>query len=257
MSVRHLVVACGLALAAAAVAACGSDSADAGPGADVQPSDEASKTEPACPATAQCFDFTEDSEGWPEVNDDRHFAGRDTYLDGTYRIGARESGSWSLTAPVAASDLADDYGVQVDADATLGQGFPEEAAWGATCWTRPVGQDRIAGFAVYVQPERITLGLYDETTGAFKPLKQRDAEGLAKAGEKSHLTLRCRQDTSSGSAVARIDAALNGAPMLSLEYANSVKTHAWQPADGIGLLAAGKGADVFYDHVVLAPDKLG
>src|SRR4051794_36179088 len=107
MSVRHLVVACGLALAAVTVAACGSDSADAGPGADIQPSDEASKTEPACPTTAHCFDFTEDADGWPEVNDDSHFAGRDTYLDGTYRIGARESGSWSLTAPVAASDLAD------------------------------------------------------------------------------------------------------------------------------------------------------
>ena len=186
------------------------------------------------------------------MNDDNHFAGHDPYLDGSYRLGARESGSWSLTAPMKLSDVSSDYSVQVDADATMSQSFPDEAAWGATCWTRPLASGRVAGFGVYVQPQKITLGVFDQFTGAFKPLKTHDSEGLVKPGEKSHLTMTCREDTAADSPAAAVKVQINGKPTIAVTYARSVKNFGWQTADGIGLLAAGKGADVFYDNVVIA-----
>ena len=191
MSVRLAAVASAFVIAAATLAGCGSDSTD-DPGSEERPTDDASQAAPECPEGARCFDFTEDSEGWPEISDDEHFAGRDAYLDGTYRVGARQPGSWTMTAPVQVSALADDYGVQVDTDATLGQAFPPEAAWGITCWTRKTRQGQIAGFAVYVQLNAVTIGLYDEDTGDFEPLKELEAEGLTTPGEKTHLMLRCR-----------------------------------------------------------------
>ena len=207
---------------------------------------------PKCAPDARCYDFATSSDGWPDINDDNHFAGRDPYLDGSYRLGARQSGSWSLTAPLKVSDLSSDYAVQIDTDATMAQSFPDDAAWGATCWTRPVAGGQIAGFGVYVQPKKVTLGLFDQSTGAFKPLKSNDAEGLVKPGEKSHLTMTCRQDTDAGSPVAAVKVQLNGKPTIAVSYPRSVKNYAWVTADGIGLLAAGKGADVFYDNVVIA-----
>jgi hypothetical protein len=140
----------------------------------------------------------------------------------------------------------------VDTDATMAKAFPDEAAWGATCWTRPVGNGQIAGFGVYVQPEKVTIGLFDQSTGAFKPLKSTDASGLVKPGEKSHLTMTCRQDTSGGGVAADVRVRINGKPTVAVSYPRSVQDYAWQVADGVGLLAAGQGADVFYDHVVIA-----
>ena len=253
MTARMTLVTCVLVLVGAVAGCGGSDaSGDAGP---IEPSGQETTASPPpkCATDARCFDFATSADGWPNVNDDNHFAGRDPYLDGSYRLGARQSGSWSLAAPLKVSDLSSDYAVQIDTDATMAQTFPDEAAWGATCWTRPVGAGQIAGFGVYVQPKKITLGLFDQFTGAFKPLKSDDSASLVKPGEKSHLTMTCRQDTVSGAPVAAVKVQINGKPTIAVSYARSVKNYGWQTADGIGLLAAGKGADVFYDNVVIAP----
>ncbi len=252
MTLRMTVVACVLVLLGAASGCGGTDSSgEAGPDG---PSGVASTAPPPpkCASDARCYDFSTSSDGWPNVNDDNHFAGRDPYLDGTYRLGARQSGSWSLPAPVKVSDLSSDYAVQIDTDATMAKSFPDEAAWGASCWTRPVGAGQIAGFGVYVQPKQITVGLFDQSTGAFRPLKSDDSQGLVKPGEKSHLTMTCRQDTASGAPVATVKVQINGKPTIAVSYARSVKDYAWQTADGVGLLAAGQGADVFYDNVVVS-----
>jgi hypothetical protein len=252
MSARTVLAPGALLLALGLVlVACGGGADDDAPG--VRPSKDASASESACPAKDRCYDFSDDAEGWPVVNDAQHFAGRDPYLHGSYRIGARESGSWSLSAPVRVSELADDYGVRIETDATLGHEFPATAAWGATCWTRDLGQGRVAGFAVYVQPDLMTLGIYDEGTGVFRPLARHAVDSASTPGDKSHLTLRCAQSTSSGGVKASIQAELQDGPTLAVSYARSVKNYAWSPADGVGLLAAGKGADVFYDHVVISP----
>jgi hypothetical protein len=251
MTVRVAVATCVLVLAAASACAGPVGSGEAGPD---KPSGGGSTAPPPpkCAPDARCYDFATSADGWPDVNDDAHFAGRDPYLDGTYRLVARQTGSWSLTAPLAVSDLSQDWGVQVDTDATMAKTFPDEAAWGATCWTRPVGDGQIAGFGVYVQPAEVTIGLFDQSTGAFKPLKSTEADGLVKPGEKSHLTMTCRQDTSSGGLAADVKVRINGKPTVAVSYAQSVKNYAWQTGDGVGLLAAGQGADVFYDNVVVA-----
>jgi hypothetical protein len=248
MAVRLLTASCLCAIALAVLTAC---SGDGGSSAPVGPSAEATATDPACPVHTRCYDFTDDSEGWPEVSDDQHFAGHDVYLKGSYRVGVREPGSWSLTAPLRISDLSPDDGVLVDVDATPARTFPADAAWGATCWTRDLGGGRVAGFGAYVQADALTVGIYDDKTGAFDALQKKTDEGLSKPGKKSHLTLRCVQDTSSGSAVAKIRAEVNGSTAASVTYDHSAGHRAWSVADGLGLVAAGQGADVFYDHVVV------
>jgi hypothetical protein len=251
MTVRMAVVTCALVIAGAVSACGGGSGADDGQG-EAADQESSAAPAPACATNARCYAFATSSDGWPDVNDDRHFAVQDPYLDGSYRLGARQSGSWNMAAPVGVSDLSADYSVQVDADATMAQAFPDEAAWGATCWTRPVGEDQIAGFGVYVQPAKVTIGVFDQFSGAFRPLKSNDAEGLVVPGEKSHLTMTCRQGTDAGSPVAVVQVELNGKPTVAVTYAKSVKNYSWQVADGVGLLAAGKGADVFYDNVVIA-----
>jgi hypothetical protein len=252
MTVRVAMATCVLVLVGTVSGCGGSAGADAADSS--KPSDLETTTAPApkCAANARCYSFATSSEGWPDVNDNDHFASRDPYLDGSYRLGARETGSWSLAAPLKVSDLSSDYAVQVDADATMAKTFPDDAAWGATCWTRPVADGQIAGFGVYVQPKKVTLGLFDQSTGAFKPLKSIDSGGLVKPGEKSHLTMTCHQDTESGATVAAVKVQINSKPTIAVSYARSVKNYVWQTADGVGLLAAGKGADVFYDNVVIA-----
>ena len=102
MTVRVAVATYVLVLVGAAVvSACsgsgGSKAVDPG-----QPSEQGTTTAPApkCAADARCYGFATSSDGWPEVNDDAHFAGHDPYLDGSYRLVARQTGSWSLTAPL-------------------------------------------------------------------------------------------------------------------------------------------------------------
>jgi hypothetical protein len=252
MTVRLAMATCVLVLAGVASACGGSEGSEAV--VPSRPSDQGTTPAPTpkCATNARCYSFATSPEGWPDVNDSDHFAGRDPYLDGSYRIGARETGSWSLTAPLKISDLSSDYAVQIDTDATMSKTFPDEAAWGATCWTRPIADGQIAGFGVYVQPKKATIGLFDESSGDFKPLKSTDSDGLVKPGEKSHLTMTCRQDTASGGPAAVVKVQINGKPTVAVSYARSVKNYDWQPADGVGLLAAGKGADVFYDNVVIA-----
>src|SRR6201995_5249132 len=98
MAARLLAASCLLAAALAALTACsGAGSSAKG---TAGPSAETASTASACPDGDRCYDFTDDSEGWPEVSDDQHFAGHDVYLDGSYRVGAREPGSWSRGAPM-------------------------------------------------------------------------------------------------------------------------------------------------------------
>jgi hypothetical protein len=248
--VRFVTSTCLLAVAVAALTAC-SAGGDAGDGAE--PGSGNAATDPACPTSSRCYDFTDDSQGWPEVSDDQHFAGHDVYLEGSYRVGVREPGSWSMPAPLRIRDLSPGYGVKIEVDATPGRSFPDEAAWGATCWTRDLGGGRVTGFGVDVAPDVLTVGLYDEQTGAFHPLKTERHDGLTKAGKKSHLTLRCGQVASSGTAVAKISAQLDGSAAVAVSYDSSPGHDPWTPADGLGLVAAGQGADVFYDHVVVTP----
>ena len=249
MSARLARACCVLAIALASVAACGgSDKTSLGAG---QPTGHPSATPSACPPGAQCYDFTTDSQGWPDVNDDQHFAGRDPYLDGSYRVVARQPGSWVLTAPLLVRPLSPDDAVQVDTDATPGGEFSPDAAWGAACWTHDLGDGRVAGFAAQVQPGVLTVGLYDESTGAFRPLRSHRDQSISVPGKKSHLMLRCHKVASALGPAARIDAQLDGATAVSVRYLQSVKNYAWAPSDGVGLLVAGQGADAFYDHVVV------
>ena len=247
------------ALALVVLSACGSGSG----GAAATKKDPSKSTTsappsasgPACPSGAKCFDFADKSSGWPETNEADHFANQDPYLGGSYRIGGRASGTWNITAPVKVTELADDYGVQIDADVVPGQNFPPNAAWGASCWTSPLQGSRFSGFGVYVQPSTATIGLWDQYTGAFKPLKGRDVSAVVKPGQKNHLSLSCVQAPAAGGAEARIAVQVNGSEVGSLHYANSVKNFGWKPADGVGLFVAGKGADAFYDNVVIAAAK--
>jgi hypothetical protein len=159
-----------------------------------------------------------------------------------------------MAAPMQISDLSPGYGVKLQVDATPGQAFPDDAAWGATCWTRDLGGGRVAGFGAQVQHDALTVGLYDDRSGAFAPLRTAREDDLTGAGKKSHLTLRCVQDAASGSAVAHVSARVGGTT-VAVSYDSGADHQPWTPADGLGLVAAGQGADVFYDHVVVTAQQ--
>ena len=184
MSARWNVVACLSSLFALVVlAGCGGSGSAAGDGEKKDAQEPAAPTSSplVCPDGAQCFDFADKDSGWPEQNETGYFANQDPYLDGSYRIGGREAGTWNVTSPVHVT-TGHDYGVQIETDAVSGEGFPATAAWGASCWTAPVDGGGFSGFGVYVQQGIATLGLWNQFTGEFKSLKNRDVSVLVKPG---------------------------------------------------------------------------
>ncbi len=258
MSVRRRAAACLFALLALSVAGCGSseNASDDGAKGAKGASDKAASSTPSpaadsgCPEDAKCFDFSESGSGWAEADEAGYFAKQDAYLDGTFRMTAREAGTWNAAAPVKVTDLANDYGVTIETDAVMGQNFPASAAWGASCWTGADDAAGLTGFGVYVQPKSATVGVWSDG-GEFKPLKSGDVAKVVKPAEKNHLVLSCRQGTSKGAVEAVIDVELNGSPVVSTSYGKGVQNASWEVGDGVGLLVAGKGGDVFYDDVVV------
>jgi hypothetical protein len=255
MSVRRHAAACLAALLVLALAGCRSSEESANDDAKAASDKASSKPSPSasqapCAEDAKCFDFARSGSGWTESDEAGYYAKQDDYLDGSFRMTAREAGTWHAAAPVKVTDLANDYGVRIEADAVMGQDFPGTAAWGASCWTGATDSAGPTGFGVYVQPGAVTVGVWSDG-GEFKPLKSRDVSKIVKPAEKNHLALSCRQDTSNGPVEAAIGVELNGSSVLSTSYAKSVQNVSWEVGDGVGLLVAGKGGDVFYDDVVV------
>jgi hypothetical protein len=204
-----------------------------------------------CVAAADyCDTFDDPSSGWPDENPSHYFAKYDSYNGGTYQLGERTNAAISEDAPFNVAEAANDYSVQVDVDASLGQGFGPTNEIGIVCWEHPIqgGGGTTSAFLLELSESKATIGLWDGTDGSYHEITSAAADGALSTTGWTHLTGLCLMGTSAGSAQAQLSLTVNGTTVVSANYAKSVSTYDWDVGDRVGLLAIGEGSDVFYDN---------
>ena len=75
---------------------------------------------------------------------------------------------------------------------------------------------------------------------------------LTPRGVEQHLAVQCLQVHTANGVVARLAIRLNGTPLVSTDYARSVKTYSWSPADRVAVVTQGHNADMFFDNFAVA-----
>jgi hypothetical protein len=196
-----------------------------------------------------CDTFDDPSSGWPETNPAHYYAHYDTYLGGTYRMGERTDAAISQDAPYDVTDAANDYSVQVDVDATPGDGFGGNNRIGIVCWEHKIegGDGTTSAFLLQLTETEAIIGLWDGADGSYHELKSVPARALD-TSETNHLTAQCLQGTKDGQAQAQLSLTANGTEVASLAYAKSLANYDWSVGESVGLLVIGAGSDVFYDN---------
>lgn len=221
--------------------------------ADFPSSSAASSGTPTdCVAGADyCDTFDDATSGWPEANPSHYFAKYDPYNGGSYRMGERTDAAISEDAPLDVTDVANDYSVQVDVDATPGQDFSSTDEIGIVCWEHPIegGGGTTSAFLLELSESKATIGLWDGTDGSYHEITSASATGALSTTGSTHLTGLCLQGTANGSAqAAQLSLSVNGTEVVSANYAKSVSAYDWAVGPSVGLLAIGAGSDVFYDN---------
>jgi hypothetical protein len=217
------------------------------------PSSSATSSGPAtdCVAGADyCDTFDDPGSGWPEANPSHYFAKYDSFNGGSYRMGERTDAAISEDAPLDVTDVANDYSVQVDVDATPGPDFSATNEIGIVCWEHPIegGNGSTSAFLLELSESKATIGLWDGTDGSYHEVTSAAADGALSTPGSTHLTALCLQGTTNGSAQAQLSLSVDGTEVVSANYDKSVSTYEWDVGPRVGLLAIGAGSDVFYDN---------
>jgi hypothetical protein len=202
-----------------------------------------------CPAKAgYCAQFDGSADGWPVTNQSDYFAQYTSYSGGTYRLGQRSSATEVQQAPVDITKISHDYSVQIDVDAIPYHSMPLSTSAGIDCWEHK-SNGHTAAFLFFVDPSTVEIGLWDEFNGEYHKIASKSDAGLVKTdGSPNHLTVACVQGEHHGGVTAELGIKINGKVALVTSYDKSVHNYEWSVGPGVGLLASGKGADVFYDN---------
>lgn len=208
-----------------------------------------------CPSdAAYCETFDGSAKDWPSKNTTDFYEGYDSYLGGSYRMGERTDATVTADAPVNASDISQDYSVQVDVDAELGQSFPADGEFGITCWEHPVSDGSTnTAFLFFINPTGASIDLWDSIEGKDHTLAQVPLQGVVNASGVNHLTATCIQGNNpqTQEVQAQLALSINGQKVVSVNYDKTTKQYAWDVGtdqSSLGLLVAGKGSDVFYKN---------
>lgn len=206
----------------------------------------------SCPPKAKyCAQFTGSADGWPTTNQNDYFAQYDSFGGGTYRLGQRSQATAVEEAPTDITSISHDYSVEIDVDATPYQSMPLSTSAGIDCWAHKAN-GHTSAFLFFVDPSTVEIGLWDEDTGQYHKIASKSDAGLVKTdGSSNHLTVACVQGTHAGGTRAELGIKINGKIALVTHYDKSVSTYSWSVAPEVGLLASGKGADVFYDNFAI------
>jgi hypothetical protein len=205
-----------------------------------------------CGGADYCDDFSDASSGWPVENEANYYANYDNYLGGTYRMGERTTNGKTQLAPVDITTLSNDYSVQIDVDAVLGNKAPANSYLGLVCWDHDASGGTEAGFLFFVTADEVDVTLLPDSGGKPQTLNENQGGNFVKPyPAKNHLTATCLQKESGGGTSADLTLAVNGATVLHEQYAKSVKNFSWSPGSHVGLLVAGKKSDVFYDNFTI------
>lgn len=208
----------------------------------------------ACsPKAAFCDTFSDTGSGWPVDNAEHFYAGYDDYLGGTYRLGERTNAAISQVAPVEITEIAHDYSVQLDVDATLGSQMPAGDIIGFTCWEHEIegGNGATSAFLIEVNQTEAKIGLWDDVTGDYHEIASKPAHGVLDPSGTNHLTAVCIQGNGRSGVEAVLGLKVNRKVLVTAKYAKTAKTYDWSVGKQVGLLAAGEGADVFYDNFAI------
>lgn len=202
------------------------------------------------PGADYCDTFDDPGSGWPEANPSHYYARYDTYNGGAYRLGERTDAAISEDAPFDVTDVAKDYSVQIDVDASVGQGFGGTNELGIACWEHPIegGNGVTSAFLLELSESKATIGLWDATDGSYREITSAAADGALSTTGWNHLTGQCIRGTSNGAAQAQLSLSVDGTEVVSANYDRGVSTYAWDVGKSVGLLAIGAGSDVFYDN---------
>lgn len=172
-----------------------------------------------------CDTFDDPTSGWAVDNPAHYYAHYDDFLGGSYRMGERTNAAISEDAPFDITDAAGDYSVQVDTDATLGQGFGGTNEIGLVCWEHEIegSGGTTTAFLLEIGLTRATIGLWDGADGSYHEITSEPAGGALTRSGANHLTGQCIQDTSHGSPQARLSLLVNGTQVISTTYDKSVQ----------------------------------
>ena len=214
------------------------------------PSGSSSPSESEQPAEPFSDSFSDAGSGWKTTDTDGFFSGYDDAYGGSYRVGTRRNSSYAAPAPASLEDVAPDGDVTIDVDATEGEDFSDLGAYGVTCWNQKTKDGAAeAGFLLYVDHEAAYIGLWGDFSGNYVELAKEDIGGALVGGQANHLTATCRQGTSDdGAEQAELALQVNGDEVVSATYEKTEANADWEVGNGVGLVTAGTGADVFYDN---------
>ena len=208
----------------------------------------------SCSSAAYCDDFSNTSSGWPVDNEPHFYARYDTYLGGTYRLGERNDATISEDAPAKASSISASFSVKLDVDAVLGNHMQMSSAAGMVCWEHTAKYtSSSSAFLFTISGDTAEVGLWDNTDGTYHAILSKASTALHFDGSVNHISVTCKQDTSTGTPQAVLSMTVNGQPSLQTSYASNATNFPWVIGDGIGVVASGNGADVFYDNFGVTP----
>lgn len=256
----HAGVTAGIAALLGACSPASGATTPSGAGATASPSSFSLPS--ACVSGAQyCATFANGASKWPAANTNDYFLGADSYLGGSYRMVERAGRTATALAPVDASDISQDYSVQVDVDAVLGSRTSSGGEIGIVCWDHPVSGDPSgadSAFLFFVGADSAQIVLWDNVEGKNHQIAtSKPNPGLIKTDGVNHLTATCIQGSSDGAVAAQLALSVNGRQTVSVTYELNVHNYGWSVAEKdsagneasrLGLLVSGTNADVFYKN---------
>jgi hypothetical protein len=201
-----------------------------------------------CGGAQFCDEFSDSKSGWPSEQEPHFYADYDTYLGGSYHMGERADRTVWEDAPVKVSSLAPDFGIRATVDATPGPTMPHDTWAGFVCWEHTAQDGESASaFLFEVDGTTAEVGVWSDRDGVYTSIQSKDTTVFVFGGTANHLGISC---TKSGTA-AHLTMSVNGQDLLDATYATGHVP--WKVGDGVGLVAGGKGSDIFYDNFGVSP----
>jgi hypothetical protein len=218
------------------------------PTPDGTPDSSSSAPPGSCHAAAYCDDFSDTGSGWDVDQQPHYYAGYDPYQGGTYHMGERTDFTVWEDAPTKVSTISPSYGITAQVQAIPGPNMAHDSFAGMLCWQHTAKDgNSAAGFLFEVSGSKAELGVWSDKDGSYTALEDETTSAFTFDGTDD-LSITCMLNGTS----AVLSMMVNGQTVLHTTYPASGGVP-WEVADGVGLVAGGKGSDVFYDNFAVNP----
>jgi hypothetical protein len=168
-------------------------------------------------------------------------------------MGERFNAVISEDAPRKISTVAPNYGIRADVDATLSPSMTAGTGGGMTCWEHETTDGKAySAFIFEVTNASAELYLWRDTDGKYVSIQKNPTSALHTDGV-NHLSITCTQQQSGSGPQATLAMSVNGQEVLRAVYGTGGASSPWKVGDGAGIIASGRGSDLFYDNFALRP----